>query len=205
MLHTSRPEPFFIADNAALDFLNSVAAPWGKHIEWIENGQDLVDWLQKSNMISMDDANILKKKYSEKSLDDAADKARKLRDWFRILIVENAHKPIKTIDLSQLDTLNAILATEQSYRQIGLPNIEWRQEHRWLRAEDLLLPIANAMGDLLCEANMTMVKNCHGKTCGLWFLDTSKNHKRAWCTMSICGNRAKAAAHRAKKRKNEKA
>ncbi|MEL6323421.1 MAG: CGNR zinc finger domain-containing protein, partial [Pseudomonadota bacterium] len=35
-----------------------------------------------------------------------------------------------------------------------------------------------------------------GPTCTLYFHDVSKNHKRRWCSMDICGNRAKAAAHR---------
>jgi predicted RNA-binding Zn ribbon-like protein len=30
----------------------------------------------------------------------------------------------------------------------------------------------------------------------MYFLDVSKNRKRRWCSMSICGNRAKAATHR---------
>ena len=36
-----RPDPFLTADNPALDFLNSICAPWGEDIEWIENGDDL--------------------------------------------------------------------------------------------------------------------------------------------------------------------
>jgi predicted RNA-binding Zn ribbon-like protein len=30
------------------------------------------------------------------------------------------------------------------------------------------------------------------------FLDTTKNGRRRWCDMATCGNRAKAARHRAK-------
>ncbi len=30
-----RPEPFFIGDDLALDFLNSVATPFGRAIEWL--------------------------------------------------------------------------------------------------------------------------------------------------------------------------
>ncbi len=31
--------------------------------------------------------------------------------------------------------------------------------------------------------------------CGWMFYDTSRNHLRRWCTMKICGNRAKARRH----------
>ncbi len=45
MTETARPEPFFIADDHALDLLNSVAAPWGTEIEWLGDGRDLLAWL----------------------------------------------------------------------------------------------------------------------------------------------------------------
>ena len=39
-----RPPPFFIGDDLALDFLNSIATPWDQEIEWLTNGGDLVSW-----------------------------------------------------------------------------------------------------------------------------------------------------------------
>jgi len=42
------------------------------------------------------------------------------------------------------------------------------------------------------------VKNCEGPTCTMLFLDTTKGHARRWCTMAVCGNRAKQASHRAR-------
>lgn len=69
-----------------------------------------------------------------------------------------------------------------------------------LSPDALLLPLAEAMGDLICHADFEQVKICEGPTCTLWFNDVSKNHTRRWCSMAVCGNRAKAAAHRAKNR-----
>jgi len=40
------------------------------------------------------------------------------------------------------------------------------------------------------------VRECGNPACTLWFLDTTKAQRRRWCTVEICGNRAKAAAHR---------
>ena len=36
--------------------------------------------------------------------------------------------------------------------------------------------------------------------CGWLFLDRSRNRTRFWCDMAVCGNRAKAAANRARLR-----
>ena len=41
---------------------------------------------------------------------------------------------------------------------------------------------------------------CAGAACTLVFLDGTRSHARRWCSMAVCGNRAKAAAHRARAR-----
>ena len=38
-------------------------------------------------------------------------------------------------------------------------------------------------------------RSCEHDDCTLWFLDTSKGGRRRWCSMSTCGNRAKAKRH----------
>ncbi|MCG8559122.1 MAG: CGNR zinc finger domain-containing protein [Hyphomicrobiales bacterium] len=39
------------------------------------------------------------------------------------------------------------------------------------------------------------IKTCPGADCGWMFIDETKNGRRKWCQMEICGNRAKAARH----------
>jgi len=40
------------------------------------------------------------------------------------------------------------------------------------------------------------LKACRSADCRWAFYDASKNHSRAWCSMAICGNRAKARSFR---------
>ena len=40
------------------------------------------------------------------------------------------------------------------------------------------------------------VKICPADDCRWAFYDTSRNRSRQWCSMKVCGNRAKARAHR---------
>jgi predicted RNA-binding Zn ribbon-like protein len=60
----------------------------------------------------------------------------------------------------------------------------------------LLLPIAQALAELVCTEDFSSVKACEGPVCTLYFLDRTRGHARRWCSMAICGNRAKQAAHR---------
>ena len=49
---------------------------------------------------------------------------------------------------------------------------------------------------LLGDANeIGRVKMCPSDNCGWLFLDESKNRRRHWCAMDLCGNRAKARRH----------
>ncbi|MBV9276518.1 MAG: CGNR zinc finger domain-containing protein, partial [Verrucomicrobia bacterium] len=52
------------------------------------------------------------------------------------------------------------------------------------------------LADLVCSQDFSLVKGCEGKACTLLFLDRTNGRARRWCSMTICGNRAKQAAHR---------
>jgi predicted RNA-binding Zn ribbon-like protein len=53
---------------------------------------------------------------------------------------------------------------------------------------------------LITKEQPSLVKDCAGSTCTLWFLDQSKAHRRLFCSPSACGNRAKVAAFRDRQR-----
>jgi predicted RNA-binding Zn ribbon-like protein len=44
-------------------------------------------------------------------------------------------------------------------------------------------------------------KACPGDDCGWAFYDYSRNQASAWCSMAICGSRAKARAYRSRNRR----
>ena len=54
-----------------------------------------------------------------------------------------------------------------------------------------LWPIARDAADLLASERVQFVRACASRTCEWLFLDESKNHRRRWCDMTKCGNRAK--------------
>jgi predicted RNA-binding Zn ribbon-like protein len=62
----------------------------------------------------------------------------------------------------------------------------------------LLARIAEDFARFLSSADPRLLRRCANEQCSLYFYDTSKNHKRRWCSMEYCGNRAKAAGHRAR-------
>jgi predicted RNA-binding Zn ribbon-like protein len=47
------------------------------------------------------------------------------------------------------------------------------------------------------------LRRCAHDACVLHFFDTSKNGTRRWCSMTLCGNRAKASRHYARTRSEQ--
>lgn len=208
-MSSARPAPFLIADQPALDFLNTIAAPAGEQIEWIADGPDLVKWLEQSGAIGRSvAARYVSQADRSGALDRVAADARKLREWLRAFVRLHAGKPLRPEAVHELQPLNDLLARGEHYRQVEAVekddsrSLHLREERRWKKPEELLQPIAEAIGDLVCNSDFRYVRECEGPGCTLLFYDRSKGHARRWCSMAVCGNRAKAATHRARARSN---
>ena len=206
-----RPAPIFVADSPGLDFLNSIAMPVDTEVEWIGSGKDLIAWLLQSGLAPPEAIAELRKIAVPGEFDTIAAQARKLREWFREFV--NAHKgrPLKPKVLHELEPLNRLLMRDAQFGQVvpreagrknsgqgevAVSGLVRRRQRHWRSPDALLFPIANAMAQLVCEEDFRHVKACEGPRCTLIFLDRTRGHARRWCSMSVCGNRAKQAAHR---------
>ena len=67
-----------------------------------------------------------------------------------------------------------------------------------LGGTDPLEEILGAVARLGVLGELGRVKICPADDCRWAFYDTSRNGSRQWCSMAVCGNRAKARAHRAR-------
>jgi predicted RNA-binding Zn ribbon-like protein len=63
-----------------------------------------------------------------------------------------------------------------------------------------LAPVAWSAADLLVGNLRERVRLCANERCRWLFLDESKSGNRRWCSMSACGNRAKAHRHYARQK-----
>ncbi|WP_239511439.1 ABATE domain-containing protein [Burkholderia sp. JP2-270] len=71
----------------------------------------------------------------------------------------------------------------------------WRIGDAGATLAGLLSPVLWSAIDLLGGARLAKVKRCANDACRWLFIDDSKNGSRRWCSMSSCGNRAKAYRH----------
>lgn len=66
------------------------------------------------------------------------------------------------------------------------------------KANALLGSIAADFARMLVSWRPNRLRRCEHPDCVMLFIDTSKNGRRRWCSMETCGNREKAAGHRAR-------
>ena len=210
----TRPPPFFIADNLGLDFLNTIAVPIDTKVEWLTSGEDLLAWLKQAGLVPDDVLDDFRKSAVPGELDAIAAQARALRDWFKLLVYKHMGSPLEPTVLRELEPLNQLLARDEEVGQIVVRDrlregeldrgqekretsgLAWRRQRRWQSPQSLLFPIARLLADIVCAEDFTYVKACEGPPCTLLFVDRTHGHARRWCSMAVCGNRAKQAAHR---------
>lgn len=199
-----RPPPLFIADAPALDFLNSIAIPLDTQVEWITSGKDLLEWLAVAGLVPSEVGKNFLKNSLPGELDAVAAQARALREWFRTFVEDHKGKRLTSEAVKELAPLNRVLARDEVFVQVRLREpperrsngLSLKKERRWRSADALLIPIAHTMAEFVCTDDFTHVKSCEGHNCTLLFMDRTRARRRRWCSMSVCGNRAKAQAHR---------
>jgi predicted RNA-binding Zn ribbon-like protein len=197
-----RPPAIFIADSLGLDFVNSLATPVDTPVEWLDNGDGLLKWLAQAELVPADALDELKARAAPGELDNIASQARALREWFRGFVRKHMGRPLPPEALPELEPLNRLLGRDEAFGRISRRSggdgdrLELRRMRRWRSPESLLAPIAEALAKFVCEEDFAAVKACEGHSCTLFFADRTRRRARRWCSMAICGNRAKQAAHR---------
>jgi predicted RNA-binding Zn ribbon-like protein len=197
-----RPPAIFVAGSLGLDFLNSIATPVDTPIDWLDSGDGLLAWLAQAKLVPSEVLDELNTRAMPGELDKVADQTRALREWFRGFVRKHMGRPLKPKALSELAPLNKLLERDEAFSRIsqhrhnGGYGLELRMMRRWRSSESLLLPIGEALATLVCQEDFANVKACEGPGCTLMFADHTRGRARRWCSMAICGNRAKQSAHR---------
>lgn len=187
---SSKTTPPFIASNLAIDFINTQFGVGAERRECLDDDGSVLAWLQQADVLSEDPG---------KAPAGIVKLARELRENMRDLII--LAKQGRAADPA---VVNHVLE-----RGCPIEKIEWepteavfvkKECKRDMESESLLQPVARALVQLLTEGDLQLVKECEAPDCVLMFHDQTKSHRRRWCSMASCGNRMKAAAHRARKK-----
>jgi predicted RNA-binding Zn ribbon-like protein len=178
-----------------LEFANTIVIQHHKLADLIKTSEELKQWLLEKNLLSAADIPELNHKWSNSEQNRLAQLAQNFRDELRRMAEKVVAK--REIPESARESINDLLAQKSEYSSIEKTRSGFEiRKHRELdRPEQLLVPIAESATALLCNANLALVKKCTNPECTLFFFDSTKNHRRRWCSMQTCGNRMKVDAY----------
>jgi predicted RNA-binding Zn ribbon-like protein len=192
-----------IADDLALDFANTESGRgFPSHQNHFREAANVVEWLRHAKALPVGETDSLRKRVAERAdvADDLLAQAVALRDAIHDIGVALGHraKPPEAA-LASLSALHARCVAKAELTPGDL-SCRWQWNVRFSPVEAALGPIALAAVRLFTEGDFHRIRECGGHACGWLFYDRSKNNRRRWCEMEVCGNRAKQRRLAARRR-----
>jgi predicted RNA-binding Zn ribbon-like protein len=187
-----------LGDHPALDFLNSTTAQGAVPVDGLSDGRSYLTWLSLAGFIGPADVLGVEQRFRPGEIDSAAARAGDFRERLRPVVAAWSAQGERVPAPFWAD-LNAILAADRSFRRAepdGDGLVRLRELRYWHTPDQLLVPPAIAVAELLSGGDASLVRHCGGPDCSMWFYDRTKAHRRRWCSMALCGNRVKARAYR---------
>jgi predicted RNA-binding Zn ribbon-like protein len=182
-----------------LDFVNSDTPG----ADALEDFEGLVRWLEGARVIDADRAAGMRRRAHQQPAGAAAAlaDARRVRAALRAMAEFGADHPAPRAEA--VAEINRVLG-----RSAGTRRLEARGDGSYGRTfvpggdafAGLMIPLVESAADALILGELPRVRRCADPRCRRVFYDTTRNGARRWCDMSTCGNRAKAARHRARTR-----
>lgn len=173
----------FVAGNLALDFVATVAERRTTAVERVPTPETLARWFADAGVVD-----------APPRVDDAGHReALRLRETIWRLLTTDPSRPLEADAVRDL----------QRHAAAPLPLAHLATDRTVTTTGDLsgcLAAVARAAVDAFRPENAAHLKWCEGADCTRPFLDASRASNRRWCGMAGCGDRAKAAAYRARKR-----
>jgi predicted RNA-binding Zn ribbon-like protein len=119
-----------------------------------------------------------------------------LREALRRLLIANNDGRPDGADLAVLNAVAGQSGLRPTFLTDGQVRLEPGRDGGWSGLGRLVAAVSDAMND----GTWSRLKVCAEDDCRWAFYDRSKNRSGHWCTMEVCGNRAKARQFRQRRR-----
>jgi len=184
-----------------LDFVNTDAAAQMPGGDLLRDFEALLAWLQDEAAVDEERASGIRRRAVLQPAAAAATlvDARRVRAALRALAERGDHN--ERVRDDAIVEINRVLGRSAGTRRLD-PGPDGGFVRTFVPTGDafagLMIPIVESAADSLIEDELPRVRRCADPRCHRVFLDGTKNGLRRWCDMGTCGNRAKAARHRAR-------
>ena len=185
-----------------LDFVNTDAAAQLPGGDLLRDFEALLAWLQREAAVDEERAAGIRRRAVLQPAAAAAGlvDARRVRAALRAL-AERGDAQDKVREDAVIE-INRVLGRSAGTRRLDPDLVTGSYVRSFVPTGDafagLMIPIVESAADSLIGNELPRVRRCADPRCHRVFLDGTKNGLRRWCDMGTCGNRAKAARHRAR-------
>jgi predicted RNA-binding Zn ribbon-like protein len=190
-----------VGGELAWDFTNTSSARGSAaHQEHLRDFDTLMQWAEHARIMPPSDC-----AYARAALAGHPRRSRRIFD--RVIEMRELIWTIGTALAEQRPVAGQLLAQLSATHAENLRHAEmkmrlgsyiWVWDPRRDIQAAILGPITLSALTLVMEKDLLRTRRCAGQDCGWLFFDTTKNKRRRWCEMRVCGNRAKVRAARAR-------
>jgi predicted RNA-binding Zn ribbon-like protein len=202
--HIERLPVKFIGGRLCLDFVNTVGgrdAAGGVIRDKIASYQDLLAWSVLAGTTERRRAGALALLAAREAQEAAGVLARAIGLREALYRIFQRAAQDRQPAAADADVLRQELSIARSHQELTARagRFLWTLPDRPLTLESILWPVPLSAAELLTSSDLAKLGQCGGADCRWMFLDTSRNHRRQWCDMRDCGNRAKVQRFRRKR------
>ena len=184
-----------VGGSVALDFANTLDWRLRKDpVELLRGPSDLLRWARSAGTLEPSQARRLRAwaeshpRTAARALAEAKEVREAIAAVFQA-IVDGTAPPAAA--LAPLEAACQAASSARALRPGGQGAVwVWREGSP--EPERPMWAAALDAARILTSADVTRVRQCGDAACGWFFLDTSRNRTRRWCSMKACGNRNKA-------------
>ena len=185
------PHDHVVDLETAIEFVNTREQVKGEPFDHFSSTAEALDWLQLHGLIhhgssevgAADEAALRRirrtraalRELADATYEDRAPDARAIAEVNRALRARQVIELVPSVDGCRLD-----------HRHVGDP------------VDGALANLVDPIVREIAAGRPERLRACASETCQWIFYDDSRTGRRRWCDMASCGNRAKAARHRAR-------
>lgn len=184
------PTPRFIGGRLALDFVNLI--PLKKALSW----EQLIAFLESARIVTSERGGELLalQRSDPQAAESLLGRAQRFAEALRLAFDAVLHR--QRVQHEWIEPINAFLRITEGHDELVPTDQDW--EIQFVASESglewLLAAVARSAAEIIAEGPRARLRLCANPRCGLFFYDTSRTHRRRWCSMTVCGNRHKVAA-----------
>jgi predicted RNA-binding Zn ribbon-like protein len=178
------------------DFMNTLELESGSLVDRFATFDDAAHWLSERGICH---ENLAPAALAASGLTEteALKKVRTVRGALREVADAVAHDRPPTD--SALGEVNRAIRSRERVELVREPDgVSIGHSHVGDPLDDALARLADPLVREIQSGRAERVRICANDTCRWVFFDESRAGRRRWCDMASCGNRAKAARHRAR-------